>query len=69
VSAERLVADIKTVSRPDQQVEYQGDLSVLAGRLASGLSNDELIICMGAGTITRLPDQLISEITKLRGTG
>ena len=68
VSAERLVADIKTVSRPDQQVEYQGDLSVLAGRLASGLSNDELIICMGAGTITRLPDQLISEITKLRGT-
>ncbi len=69
VSAERLVDDIRKVSHPGQRIEHQGDLALLAGKLAAEFARDELIICMGAGSITRLPDQLISEINKLRGNG
>jgi len=69
VTAERLVDDIKKVSHPGQQVEHQSDLAALAGRLAGEFANNELIICMGAGSITRLPDQLIAEIQKVRGHG
>jgi UDP-N-acetylmuramate--alanine ligase len=64
VSSARLAADIQAVARPGQLVEHLGDLAHIAQVLPGQIEANELVVCMGAGSITRLPDQLVSKMSE-----
>jgi UDP-N-acetylmuramate--alanine ligase len=59
VDSESLVSDIQKLAKPSQQVLYVGDL-VQAKKVAlEKFSPGDLVLCLGAGSITKLPDQLM----------
>ncbi len=60
VDAATLVADMKKVARPPQEIIYGGDLPSTLNLVKSLFSDGDLILCLGAGTITRLPDQVVA---------
>jgi UDP-N-acetylmuramate--alanine ligase len=62
VDAAVLVADIKKVARPQQEILYSGDLQATQNLINQFFKQGDLILCFGAGSITRLPEQLISTI-------
>jgi UDP-N-acetylmuramate--alanine ligase len=57
-----LAQDIRQVAKPGQVIEYISELSSIAEYISKDFSKNELVICMGAGTITRLPDQIIQRM-------
>lgn len=59
VSAVDLVQSMKTVIRPDQIISAVGDLENAKAELLRRFQSGDLIVCLGAGTITRLPAMLI----------
>ena len=58
VSSESLVAEMKKVARPGQEILYVSDLNNARDTLKGIFKEKDLILCMGAGSITRLPEQL-----------
>ncbi|MEO5969292.1 MAG: UDP-N-acetylmuramate--L-alanine ligase [Bdellovibrionia bacterium] len=62
ISAESLVREIKKVAQPHQQVIYSGDLGATCDVLKQMFSENDLILCLGAGSITRLPDQIMAHL-------
>jgi UDP-N-acetylmuramate--alanine ligase len=62
VDSESLVAEIKKVARSEQDIIYSGDLTSTRKILSRIFKDGDLILCLGAGSITRLPDQIIAEI-------
>lgn len=58
VDAATLAADLKNVARPNQQVIYTGDLKATQEYLSQIFKDGDLILCLGAGSITRLPEAL-----------
>lgn len=61
LSSSTLASDIRTAARESgiaQLVEHAGDLVVTQQRILSLLQPGDLVLCMGAGSITRLPSQL-----------
>lgn len=54
-----LVAEMKKTARPGQEIFYVGDLAQAKSHLDGIFTQNDLILCLGAGSITRLPDQLI----------
>jgi UDP-N-acetylmuramate--alanine ligase len=62
VTAEKLAHAIQGVARAGQIIEYQGDLAQIAKNLPGSMRDGEMVICMGAGSITRLPEQLMAEL-------
>ena len=64
VTAEALVKDIRRVSQPAQEIEYVGDLESARKAVLSRMKSGDLVICLGAGSITRLPDQLQAHFTQ-----
>jgi UDP-N-acetylmuramate--alanine ligase len=63
ISAESLVTEIKRTAQSHQQVIYSGDLEATRDLLRQMFSEDDLILCLGAGSITRLPDQIMAQLT------
>lgn len=63
VTAQALVEDLKRVALPDQEVAHVGDLEAAAEAVCARLRDGDLVICLGAGHITRLPD-LVRERVK-----
>ena len=57
VSAEALVRDIGLRS-PGKSVHYAGDLATARGRVLADFRPGDLVLCLGAGSITRLPEEL-----------
>jgi UDP-N-acetylmuramate--alanine ligase len=64
VNAESLVEDIRKVLKPGQQILYAGDLVRAQEMLRDLVTDGDLILCLGAGTITRLPDALVAEMAE-----
>jgi UDP-N-acetylmuramate--alanine ligase len=58
VDSATLAADLKKVARPNQEVLYTGDLKSTQEYLTQSVSDGDLILCLGAGSITRLPEAL-----------
>jgi len=64
VTAEKLCEDVSSASGNSPKAEYVGTLDQARVKILRGLKAGDLVICMGAGTITRLPDQLIAELPR-----
>jgi UDP-N-acetylmuramate--alanine ligase len=62
VDARTLVADISAVSAPGQEIVYAGDLTMAKTEVLSRMRDGDLVLCLGAGSITKLPEQLISAL-------
>jgi len=58
VDAATLAADIKAASAGD--IRYVGNLDAAKKVIAELFNEGDLVLCLGAGSITRLPDQLIA---------
>lgn len=62
VTGESLAADVREVANPGQEVRFVPDLGEATRCIAELFSEGDLVLCMGAGSITRLPDQLVSAL-------
>jgi UDP-N-acetylmuramate--alanine ligase len=63
VTSESLAKDIAKLSTRGQKVNYSGDLGRTMKEALSLLSSGDLLICLGAGSIPRLTDSIIAELT------
>ena len=59
VTSEALAGDIRRATGGRGVVEYVGDLSAARARVLKLFQPGDLVICLGAGSITRLSDELI----------
>lgn len=63
ISAEELVADMKRTAQPRQEIIYSGSLQSTEAKAIEIGRDGDLILCLGAGSITRLPDALIARFS------
>lgn len=68
VNSPALAAEIRSHARKEIKVQSCGDLSSAEDTLLSDFSPGDLILCMGAGSITRLPGHLISRLESTGGS-
>ncbi len=61
VTSAALVTDIQKAAHPNQQIFYTGSLKSTRDFILNLFKNGDLVLCLGAGSITRLPEQIISE--------
>ena len=59
VTAESLTADIHRANGGRGIVEYVGDLANARARVLKLFQPGDLVMCLGAGSITKLPDELV----------
>ncbi len=64
VSGEQLCKDISNVLSDNQKIRFAKNLDVAKKYILDDFKDGDLVICMGAGTITRLPSQLVSHHEK-----
>jgi UDP-N-acetylmuramate--alanine ligase len=62
VDSETLASEIKRLAHPHQKILYAGDLKTTQRAVSHMMTTGDLVICMGAGSITKLPDLLISDL-------
>jgi UDP-N-acetylmuramate--alanine ligase len=62
VSAQALAEAVQRVAPQGQGVQYAGSLENACREVVRALLPGDLVLCLGAGTITRLPDQLIAAL-------
>jgi UDP-N-acetylmuramate--alanine ligase len=62
VDAETLAQEIRKLARPQQTILYAGNLSGTQKIVSELMKDGDLVICMGAGSITKLPDLLIADL-------
>ncbi len=62
VTSERLVEEMRRVALPGQQILHVGGLEGARDHVAKISSDGDLVLCLGAGTITRLPELLIQSM-------
>jgi UDP-N-acetylmuramate--alanine ligase len=60
VDSVSLATEMRKVASPQQEIVYAGDLDSAKELLHQKFSDGDLILCLGAGSITRLPDRLIT---------
>ncbi len=58
VSGEQLALDIAKVAHQGKRVLYSGDLAATHQLIAQQWQSGDLVLCLGAGSITRLAEQL-----------
>ncbi len=58
VTAERLVKDLKELTRDQLPAVYAKDLDACVKAVMDQIQPGDMLLCMGAGTITRLPEKL-----------
>ena len=59
VSAEMLSKELKSMSGTKQEIDHVGDIEEAKKAVLARYRPGDLILCLGAGSITKLPDQLI----------
>lgn len=64
VDSKALAEDLKRVSALQQEVVYAGDLSSAQEELCQRVTDGDLVLCLGAGSITKLADQLVTRFEK-----
>jgi UDP-N-acetylmuramate--alanine ligase len=64
VSAESLVSELKGCQLSGQEFIYSGDLLNTQHLLEERFQEGDLVICLGAGSITRLPELLIKNLNE-----
>jgi UDP-N-acetylmuramate--alanine ligase len=64
VSGESLASEIRRNARGTQTVHYVGDLAAARLKVLSDLQQGDLVLCLGAGSITRLPDELVRDLDR-----
>ena len=62
VTAAGLAADIRKLAPKDQEVIHVADLGGAKDAVLARFEKGDLVLCFGAGSITRLPDQIIAEL-------
>lgn len=65
VSAQSLVKEMAEAALPGQTIEYVGALDSAARRVLGEIRDGDLVLCLGAGSITRMARKLASEIRSL----
>lgn len=58
VDSRSLCASIAKLSRSDQRIEYGGELEKIQEKVLNDFRPGDLILCMGAGSITKLAEKL-----------
>lgn len=64
VSSQTLAQDVKQAARPDLKITYSGDLKKTEEMILSQVRDGDLLLCLGAGSITKLPEKLIQALKK-----
>ena len=64
VTAEVLTENIKRFGH--KNAHYIGDIETAASRVVPVLESGDLVITLGAGTVTRLSDDILSEVSNGR---
>ncbi len=67
VDAESLAQDIRRVAPDEQEVVHVGDLVSAQEQTLSRFRDGDLILCFGAGSITKLPDLLAQAMDRSAG--
>ncbi|MFL5813498.1 MAG: UDP-N-acetylmuramate--L-alanine ligase, partial [Bdellovibrionia bacterium] len=62
VDAASLCADIAQAGGGNQRIEHVGDLAEIQDRILREYQDGDMILCMGAGSITRLAEKLAASI-------
>ncbi|MGK5081955.1 UDP-N-acetylmuramate--L-alanine ligase [Bdellovibrionota bacterium FG-1] len=62
VDSARLVAAIRKVANPGQEIVHVGDLLSAGDEVLKRMTSGDLVLCCGAGSITRLPERLIEAL-------
>lgn len=62
VDAASLCADIAQAGASSQRIEHIGDLTEIQEKILREFQDGDLILCMGAGSITRLAEKLASQL-------
>lgn len=62
VTSENLVRDLQGNAAGNQKFEYVPSLDTAKTEILRNIKKDDLVICFGAGSITHLPPQLVSEL-------
>jgi UDP-N-acetylmuramate--alanine ligase len=62
VTSESLVEEMRRVALPGQQILHVGGLEAARDHVTKISSDGDLVLCLGAGTITRLPELLIQSM-------
>ncbi len=62
VDASSLATDIKKVNPSQREVFYSGDLESTREVVFDFFKDGDLLLCLGAGSITKLPDQWIEKL-------
>ncbi len=63
VDSKSLAADISLRAVAGQEICYVGDLTSARDAVVQRMKDNTLVLCLGAGSITRLPDQLIAALS------
>lgn len=63
VSTEALADDIRAVALPHQEVQCVGKMENARTEILKRFADNDLVLCMGAGSITKLPEQIIQHLT------
>lgn len=61
VSAENLAKALSSVAQPKQVVQYTGDLNATKTKVLAQFSEGDMILCLGAGSITKLAEQIAAD--------
>lgn len=64
VDSQSLLDEMRKLARPHQELIYAGDLQASVQVVLERFQAGDLVLCMGAGSITRLPDRLVAELSK-----
>lgn len=63
VTAQSLAADLARSATQGQTIEHSGSLDETRSRVLKEARDGDLVLCLGAGSITRLPDQLADTLS------
>jgi hypothetical protein len=64
VNGKFLLEKVKSARSRPSEVFFDSDLEGCADRIARDLKNGDLVLCMGAGSVTKLPDLIVSRLGK-----
>lgn len=64
ISAEALVKQIQKSARVPEKIQYTGDIAATQERILQEFQPGDMILCMGAGSITRLAEQLAKVVSE-----
>ncbi len=64
IDSQFLASKVESAKSRPSSVSFEKSLEDCARRIAADLRDGDLILCMGAGSVTKLPDLIVAEIGK-----